>query len=238
MGWRLPPWLPPDGPNAPLFRALEEALPADADEAAREVLDLNRAEGAWLDLHGSLYGIVRLPHEDDETYRNRIFAAFLPRNTLEAIRRALQRAYGPSARVEEFPTTDEGTGRVYPVADGSVDASLRFWPPAQSDDAGAARIRVYVRGKWLQPGQPDPVLEAVRPAGVVPDVVIAFPYETPRAEVALSSWGFTGATAGERRVADGYLAFTYAQEGALAAEWLGSTSALFPVADGSVNAGG
>lgn len=236
MAWKLPPWLPPHGPNAPLFGALEAALPLGAPEAPWQALDLRTATGVWLDLHGELYGIPRLPEEEDEAYRARILGAFLPRNTLEAIQKALRTAYG-DAEVVEFP---EGYARTYwefPVADGVLDAGADFWPDAPQDP-GAARIRVFIRGRPLPPRAKDPVLEVVRSAGVLPDVVFPLRGAALGARHTLTPWGFTGAHAGEAREADAYLAYLYlpAQLGWVS-RMQGVTGGVV-VADGSVDAGG
>lgn len=234
--WRLPPWLPPDGPNAPLFRALEAALPLEAPQAPGEVLDVYRAEGGWLDLHGETYGIPRLPDEADDAYRQRILALFAPRLTLEAIRRGLALAYG-AAQVEEFPEGYRQTLWEVPVADGSVDAGLDYWPPTP-EDPGAARIHVRLPGGTLPPRGRDPVLETLRAAGVLPSLEVPVVGTPARGRHERGEWGFTGATATGAWEADGYLGFAVLPEATPSETFLTSAFLSSPVADGSLTAGG
>ena len=234
--WRLPPWFPPEGANAPLLDSLARALPLEAPEQALQALDVRLAEGDWLNLHGALYGLPRLPGEEDSAYRNRILSSFVPRNTLAAIRRALRSAYG-SADVEEFPLGHQRTLWESPVADGTVHAGMEFWPEAPPDP-GAARIRVWVRNRALPPKGKDPVLEVVRSAGVIPDVVIPLIGKKPRTRHALSPWGFAGAHAGEARAADAYLAYLYLPSRLGSSTRMTSERKAAWVADGTADARG
>lgn len=165
----LPPWLPAAGANAPLFQAIDRVL-GEVPEAL-EVLDWRRAEGEWLDVWGSLLGVLR-DGEADEPYRRRILASiFLPRNTLEAIRNALQTIYGPSVRVVDGAPGWAESAIQAVLADGLVDAGLGTWPYAPPDPS-AARFSAYLGERPLE-AYKNPILDMVCPAGVLPARQIA-----------------------------------------------------------------
>lgn len=229
---RLPPWFPQEGANAPLIQAIQEALPQKPEEAVWETLDLNRAEGAWLDVHAKLYGLQRLPGEDDEALRSRIRAIFVPRNTLGAIRRALEVVYGPGqAEVRENPSRPRRTYWYFPVADGLLDAGFRTWPKEQAGGERYARLAVSIRGRPIPPGGKDPVLEVMRPAGVALDVEYLMLALLEGHALAREERRWRSPTAGEAWVANGYLAF--GREGALlgGGVLLEPRLATYPVAD-------
>ena len=73
---------------------------ATADAA--EQVSMATADGAWLDRHGTLYGIARPAGLDDDTYRRLLLAEILrPRNNARGIELTLRRLLGRDIRVLE-----------------------------------------------------------------------------------------------------------------------------------------
>lgn len=71
------------------------------DQALRQMV-ITTAEGEWLDLWGTLYGVPRLQHETDAAYRPRIKReAFRLRVNAHAIEQAIFDATGWDVRIEE-----------------------------------------------------------------------------------------------------------------------------------------
>lgn len=108
MAWLLPPWFKRDGVNGALLTAWERALKGADPEGAAALLRLEEAYGPYLDLHGALYGVRRLPDEPDDAYRLRILAEVRhPRSTEEALERALEAAF-PGLRARVYTLVGSG----------------------------------------------------------------------------------------------------------------------------------
>lgn len=108
MGWLLPPWFQRDGVNGALLEAWERALQGTDPEGAAALLRLEEAYGPYLDLHGTLYGVRRLPDEPDDAYRLRILAEVRhPRSTEEALEQALEATF-PGLRARVYTLVGSG----------------------------------------------------------------------------------------------------------------------------------
>jgi hypothetical protein len=79
ISWNLPPWLPA-ALGLPTLDALHDAVEAAIGDIAdvAGMLNPTLATGKWLDLHGRLAGVTRLPGESDAAFRTRVLA--VPRN--------------------------------------------------------------------------------------------------------------------------------------------------------------
>lgn len=79
------------------WRRFSAAIP---EAVAQE--SLATADESWLDVHGDLYGIPRLPGMDDAAYRAHVRAeVFRPRNTPRGLEHSLRRLGYPTVRVVE-----------------------------------------------------------------------------------------------------------------------------------------
>jgi len=79
------------------WRIFQSAVP---DAVQQE--SIATADGAWLDMHGALYGIPRRDGMDDVAYRAHLIAEVTrPRNTPRGIEHSLQRWGYPDVRVRE-----------------------------------------------------------------------------------------------------------------------------------------